>query len=98
MNQAITSAHKFEGTDHTIILSVSTNHSDDPSPVVCNGFIKFGVKSLYFYKKDGKIVQCSPVCLLDFYVDETKQRNGIGLELFKAMMEVRNYRNFTFPW
>ena len=51
------------------------------------GYIKWGRKeSLYFYRKNGSMVQCSPVCVLDFYVHETLQRRGVGLELFEAML------------
>ena len=51
------------------------------------GFIKWGVKSnLYFYRKNGSMLQCSPVCLLDFFVHESQQRRGVGLLMFKAML------------
>jgi len=51
------------------------------------GYLKWGVKdNLYFYRKSGAVVQCSPVCVLDFYVHESLQRHGIGLDLFKAML------------
>ena len=102
LNQAITSASKLFGTDHTIILSVSTSfNTDDTKSFKCDGFIKYGTKNLYFYKKDGSIKQSNPMCLLDFYVDQPMQRHGIGLTLFQKMIEVQYkmtvlFTSFTF--
>ena len=50
------------------------------------GFIKWGIKDLFFYRKNGSMLQCSPICLLDFFVHETLQRRGVGFELFQAML------------
>lgn len=52
------------------------------------GFIKYGRKDLFFYQKNGKVVECSPICLLDFYINDIKQRMGIGLTLFQKFIEV----------
>ena len=51
------------------------------------GYIKYGPKDLYLYRKNGSILTCSPPCLLDFYVHEDVQRGGLGLRLFQAMLE-----------
>jgi GNAT acetyltransferase, Mec-17 len=95
---AITSVEKLKGSGHTIILSccpgTSSNRGD--SQIICNGFIKYGVKDLYFYLRDGTIIQSSPTCLLDFFVEESMQRNGLGLQLFQKMLQVRGHRHFDF--
>lgn len=88
LNQAITSISKLSGTEHTIILSISISSDSDKKSPSCNGFIKYGFKKLYFYKKDGSIIESNPLCLLDFYVDQSMQRHGIGLTLFQKMLEV----------
>lgn len=64
---------------------LTITYSDDKN--IPRGFIKYGSKDLYFYKKNGEIVQkTNQICLLDFYVSESMQRGGIGLALFQSMM------------
>lgn len=59
------------------------------------GFLKYGHKNLYFYRKDGKVVEKQNVpCLLDFYVLDTLQRQGVGLKLFEAMRTEYS----LYPW
>lgn len=53
------------------------------------GYIKFGKKHLYFYNKQGKVLNGEVLCVLDFFVREDIQRHGVGLQLFSAMLEVR---------
>ena len=90
LNMAITSYKKLRESDHTIILSYQEDSSSDDKtkPLKLNGFLKYGRKDLYFYHTDGKITRSSPLCLLDFYVDEEVQRGGLGLALFHKMLEV----------
>ena len=42
------------------------------------GFIKIGIKKLFFWNQNNKIRELKPICLLDFYVNENYQRNGLG--------------------
>ena len=86
LTQAITSVKKLNVSDHKIILSCTTSPT---SQLSCNGFIKYGLKKLFFFK-DGEIREYSTLCVLDFYVDEASQRKGVGLQLFKKMMEARH--------
>ena len=37
----------------------------------------------------GALHEVEPVCVLDFYVHESRQRTGCGKKLFEAMLEVR---------
>ena len=64
---------------HHLLVFVEDSHA--------LGFIKWGSKDLYFYRKNGSMLQCSPVCLLDFFVRESEQRRGLGLKIFKAMLQ-----------
>lgn len=75
-------------TNHTIIVSYNVTNLNQK---VIHGYLKYGVKDLFFYRKNGIISQSSPICLLDFYVDESVQRGGIGISLFKKMLEVHIY-------
>mmetsp|Transcript_24927 Transcript_24927/g.23918 ORF Transcript_24927/g.23918 Transcript_24927/m.23918 type:complete len:175 (+) Transcript_24927:145-669(+) len=85
LNGPISSVDKILTTNHTIIISYKITSLNKK---ILNGYLKYGIKDLFFYKKNGIISQCSPICLLDFYVDENVQREGIGLSLFKKMLEV----------
>lgn len=48
------------------------------------GGIKVGSKSLFVRDKDGAYLNIKPLCILDFYVHESCQRQGIGLRLFEV--------------
>ena len=48
------------------------------------GYLKVGVKHLYYWRKDGTTLQVDPLCVLDFYVET--QRVGIGKALFDYML------------
>jgi hypothetical protein len=37
----------------------------------------------------GAHLEAEPLCVLDFYVSESLQRHGYGLELFDFMLQVR---------
>lgn len=52
------------------------------------GFIKVGVKKLFLYDHKGQQKEVSPLCVLDFYVHESKQRMGYGKLLFEHMLRV----------
>ncbi len=52
------------------------------------GFLKVGVKRLYVHDSHGQVHERTPVCVLDFYVHESKQRSGYGKKLFDVMLEV----------
>jgi alpha-tubulin N-acetyltransferase 1 len=77
----ITSCDKFKLADSAAIVAVRNN-----KPV---GFIKYGYRKLYFYQKQGKVVECpNAPCILDFYVSTALQRSGIGNALFNRAMQV----------
>lgn len=42
------------------------------------GMLKVGVKRLFIRNDSGAIKEINPLCVLDFYVHESVQRNGIG--------------------
>jgi alpha-tubulin N-acetyltransferase 1 len=37
--------------------------------------------------RQGEYIELDPLCVLDFYVEETFQRRGIGLALFSNLLE-----------
>ena len=48
--------------------------------------LKVGRKKLFLLDSAGKPHELSPMCVLDFYVTETRQRTGCGKRLFEAML------------
>lgn len=55
------------------------------------GMLKVGKKGLYVFDRDGQHYQVTPPCILDFYVHESRQRTGLGKQLFEHMLQVKLY-------
>ncbi len=82
MSGPITSVEKLINSDCTAIVWVVDG--------VAVGYAKYGLKDLFFYTKQGKVVERPrSLCLLDFFVSESMQRNGIGKLMFDKILGVR---------
>ena len=81
---AITSALKLKSSDHHLYLLKDSNANNGLGSLV--GMIKVGTKLLYLLDYYGKQHKCHPLCVLDFYVHESKQRSGFGKRLFNHML------------
>ena len=55
------------------------------------GILKVGRKRLFVYDRHGHQWEMNPVCVLDFYVHESRQRMGCGRRLFDFMLKVSAY-------
>ena len=88
LNTPISSLCKLlEAPSHTV-LYFSNPTGTTSTPI---GFIRYGLKDLFFYTKEGKVIEAKKTnCVLDFYVVESAQRQGVGIKLFKRMLEVRH--------
>lgn len=77
----ITSVEKMlQYPDHVLLVA------RDSSGVMV-GYLKYGHKDLFFYNKKGKVKEYpSTLCLLDFYVMHSIQRQGCGIMLFKEFL------------
>merc|ERR1711871_599640 len=63
-------------------LYVFATHKD------VQGILRVGKKSLYVRKSvNSEYQEISPLCVLDFYVHESKQRSGVGKQLFEFMLQ-----------
>ena len=87
MDGPISSFHKLISSPDQIAIIYEDKEVDDS----LLGFIKYGYKDLYLYRKgdNGRVdyIKFEQVfCLLDFYVKTNKQRSGIGLALFQNML------------
>ena len=76
----ITSRDKLT-SEHHIVLAMENGH--------LKGYLKYGSKKLYFYRKNGSVVcKESVMCVLDFYVVSESQRQGIGHKLFESFLSM----------
>uniref|UniRef100_A0A182YJ97 Alpha-tubulin N-acetyltransferase n=1 Tax=Anopheles stephensi TaxID=30069 RepID=A0A182YJ97_ANOST len=82
----VTTAQKLRNSDHHIYLMFE---SDDKNGLVV-GILKVGRKSLYVFDPSGETVNVTAPCVLDFYVHESRQRGGLGRELFEHMLREEN--------
>ncbi|CAM9699086.1 unnamed protein product [Ectocarpus sp. 4 AP-2014] len=72
-----------------------TRAKDDILYIACDGtggtlqgFLRLGRKYLFLYPDDnGSMIEKDTMCLLDFYVHESVQRRGLGLDLFKSALK-----------
>eukprot|EP00163_Fabomonas_tropica_P012762 TRINITY_DN24121_c0_g1_i1.p1 TRINITY_DN24121_c0_g1~~TRINITY_DN24121_c0_g1_i1.p1 ORF type:complete len:513 (-),score=18.52 TRINITY_DN24121_c0_g1_i1:198-1736(-) len=74
----ITSASKLSASDQKLYI-----HSE---PGVATGILKVGYKKLFIRAASGQMHEITPLCVLDFYVHESRQRTGLGKLLFEHML------------
>jgi len=79
----ITTADKLRNSDHTVYLMVDIDDSINGSVV---GLLKVGRKRLYVFDGHGSCHETTPMCILDFYIHESRQRVGCGKKLFEHML------------
>ena len=68
------------------LLTLSLRYSGNGAVV---GILKMGPKKLFVYDHNGIQHEMQPLCVLDFYVHESRQRTGCGKKLFEHMLQVR---------
>jgi GNAT superfamily N-acetyltransferase len=73
-----TSTKFFSSSDNKLYLKI------DQQKVV--GILKIGIRRLFYSNEIGRIIEISPLCLLDFYIHERYQRSGYGKELYEFML------------
>ncbi|OWZ16865.1 Alpha-tubulin N-acetyltransferase [Phytophthora megakarya] len=87
LSHEITSAALFETSDteqrQKLLLALDDNG-------VAMGFLKTGIKHLFYMSPKGEYIEIDPICVLDFYVDENWQRRGVGLQLFQHLLHQEN--------
>ncbi|XP_016349504.1 alpha-tubulin N-acetyltransferase 1 isoform X5 [Sinocyclocheilus anshuiensis] len=81
----ITSAAKLQANRHHLYLLKDGEQKGGRGVIV--GFLKVGYKKLFLLDQRGAHLETEPLCVLDFYVTETLQRHGYGLELFDFMLK-----------
>lgn len=62
------------------------------------GLLKTGSKNLFMFDEAGAHFELQPRCILDFYIHETRQRMGLGKDLYQHMLTVStiNFIKYIF--
>ncbi|XP_055313345.1 alpha-tubulin N-acetyltransferase [Sitodiplosis mosellana] len=83
LSKAVTTAQKLRNSDHIVyLLSEPTGRNG-----CVTGLLKVGTKTLYVFDENGETKPVPAMCVLDFYVHESRQRAGLGREMFDVMLE-----------
>jgi len=88
LQHPITSAEKMRNFDHILYLMIEPGDNNGRGSVV--GMLKVGVKNLFLFDETGMVHEKKPLCILDFYVHELKQRAGFGKKLYDHMLHDKN--------
>nr|CAD7403551.1 unnamed protein product [Timema cristinae] len=98
LNKPITSGERLRNSEHLVYLLIDPEDMYDHgwTCVVFRGkgtvvgLLKVGSKNLYVYDHTGAHHEVKPLCVLDFYVHESKQRMGLGKILYEHMLKEAN--------
>eukprot|EP00795_Rhopilema_esculentum_P010647 gene10647-19389_t len=85
LKTTITTHGKISASDHHLYLLKDSTSNGGKGAVV--GLLKVGKKRLFVVDYHNQQLEVNPLCVLDFYVHEHRQRSGFGLRLFKFMLE-----------
>ncbi|KAI8034448.1 alpha-tubulin N-acetyltransferase 2 [Drosophila gunungcola] len=86
LNHPVTSAEKLVDTDHVVYLKADSDGASGRWAV--SGLLKVGTKDLYLFDKEGCCRRADRTpAILDFYVTESRQRRGVGKQLFQRMLD-----------
>nr|CAD7447997.1 unnamed protein product [Timema bartmani] len=88
LNKPITSGERLRNSEHLVYLLIDPEGAKGKGTVV--GLLKVGSKNLYVYDHTGAHHEVKPLCVLDFYVHESKQRMGLGKILYEHMLKEAN--------
>ncbi|XP_005104956.1 alpha-tubulin N-acetyltransferase 1 [Aplysia californica] len=81
---SITTGKKLELAGHRLYIMKDSNSNGEKGAVV--GILKVGTKKLFVYDHSKVQHELEPLCVLDFYVHESRQRMGCGRKLFDHML------------
>lgn len=85
---AITTGRRLETSDHHLYIMKDPEGSRGKGAVI--GILKIGRKRLFVYDRHGQQWEMNPLCILDFYVHESRQRMGCGRRLFDFMLNTES--------
>ncbi|XP_075734437.1 alpha-tubulin N-acetyltransferase 1 isoform X4 [Rhipicephalus microplus] len=79
----VTTSDRLRNSDHRVYLLVEPSARGG----TVLGLLKVGFKQLFLRDGHGRLCQVRPLCLLDFYVHQSRQRKGNGRRLFDRMTQ-----------
>ncbi|XP_050690923.1 alpha-tubulin N-acetyltransferase-like isoform X2 [Eriocheir sinensis] len=88
LNNVITNAEKLHNSDHLLYLMKEDDEASGVTLVV--GMLKVGRKKLFLLDINQRTKETAPLCVLDFYIHESRQRRGYGKRLFDYMLRDQN--------
>ncbi|XP_063853176.1 alpha-tubulin N-acetyltransferase-like isoform X3 [Scylla paramamosain] len=88
LNNIITTSEKLQNSDHLLYLMKEDDESIGVTLVV--GMLKVGRKKLFLLDPNQRTKEAAPLCVLDFYIHESRQRRGYGRRLFDYMLRDQN--------
>ena len=89
LKNPITSGSKMLSSDSQTVFMLVDKHANSGQGAVV-GMLKVGRKKLFLLDSAGKPNEMTPMCVLDFYVTETRQRTGCGKKLFETFLRREN--------
>lgn len=86
LKASITSGSRLRmHSEHVVYLLLDRASNNGLGSVV--GLLKVGKKNLFLIDANGGQNEVYPLCVLDFYVHESRQRSGCGKSLFEYMLQ-----------
>ncbi|XP_049812052.1 alpha-tubulin N-acetyltransferase 1-like isoform X1 [Schistocerca nitens] len=85
LQRAVTSGEKMRNVDYTVYIFVDPEGNNGKGTVI--GLLKVGRKKLFVFDASGAHKEVEPLCILDFYIHESKQRMGMGKILYEYMLQ-----------
>lgn len=85
--------YQYDINNYNQLLPINSKENNDfycSGKGAAVGILKIGPKRLFVYDSLGRQHEMEPVCVLDFYVHESRQRMGCGKKLFEYFLKV-NY-------
>ncbi|XP_063245221.1 alpha-tubulin N-acetyltransferase-like [Bacillus rossius redtenbacheri] len=88
LNVAITSAERLRNSNQIVYILTDPDGAEGKGTIV--GMLKVGRKNLFLFDETGKNYEMQALCILDFYIHESKQRMGYGLVMYEHMLREEN--------
>ncbi|KAH7977968.1 hypothetical protein HPB49_004102 [Dermacentor silvarum] len=79
----VTTSDRLQSSGHRVYVLVEPNARGG----AVLGLLKVGFKQLFLRDGHSRLCQVRPLCLLDFYVQQSRQRQGYGRRLFDRMAQ-----------
>ncbi|KAI9587181.1 hypothetical protein GQX74_003028 [Glossina fuscipes] len=82
LTKPVTTAQRLRSSENQVVYILA-----DVDKGVVLGLLKVGTKDLYLFDEIGQTRKISNApSILDFYIHESRQRSGLGKELFETML------------